>query len=35
MVFWRRAARASKILNVRNEKEKNGFNTNISGKNGK
>jgi hypothetical protein len=37
MDFWRRAARTSRILKVRNEliKGKNGSNTNNFGKNGK
>jgi hypothetical protein len=30
MAFWRRAARAFKILKLRNEKEENESNTNIS-----
>jgi hypothetical protein len=35
MDFWRRAARTSRILKVRNELEKNVINTNNFGKNGK
>jgi len=37
MAFWRRAARRSKILEVKSEviREKNGSNTNCSHKNGK